>query len=150
MHHLAQINISRLKYPVDHPQIAEFVDNLDYINRLAEKSPGFIWRLKDASGNATDINPFSDPMIIINMSVWENVASLKAFAFYTEHIQFMRKRNQWFEKLNGPNMAMWWIEPRHVPTVEEAKMRLQLLEESGDSPQAFTFKSTFDPPAEKV
>lgn len=150
MYHLAQINISRLQYPIDHPQIAEFVENLDHINHLAENSPGFIWRLKDDSGNATGIHPFGDPMIVINMSVWDNVNSLKAFAFHTEHIQFMRKRSQWFEKLDGPNMVMWWVPKGHFPTIIEAKERLHLLESAGDTPKAFTFRKTFDYSPEKV
>ena len=145
MYHLAQLNIGKLKYPIDHPEIAEFANNLDRINALAEASKGFVWRFKDESGNATDIHAFGNPLIIVNMSVWETLEDLKAFVFKSGHMQILKKRNLWFEKMPSAHMALWWIEKGHLPTIEEAKERLKKLQESGESPVAFTFGRPFPP-----
>ena len=36
--HLAQLNIGRLRYPTDDPRMADFMNNLDLVNGLAERS----------------------------------------------------------------------------------------------------------------
>lgn len=141
---LAQLNIARLLAPIDSPQIAEFVAQLDPINALAEQSAGFVWRLKDDSGNATGISPFGDDFMIVNMSVWENHDVLKDFVFRTAHAHVMRDRAKWFEKHLTPYMVLWWIPEGHIPTVEEAQERLTHLQQHGDSPYAFTFKVRYD------
>ncbi len=143
--HLAQLNIARAKYPLDAPEIKDFVDNLDVVNATAEQSKGFVWRLKDESGDATNIQAFDDPSLLINMSVWTSTAALKDFMFRTHHRDFMRRKSEWFEKLNDGSYVLWWIEKGHIPTAEEAKARLRHLREYGDSPYAFTFKANFTP-----
>lgn len=143
--HLAQLNIARAKYPLDAPEIKDFVDNLDVVNAIAEQSEGFVWRLKDESGDATSIQAFDDPSLLINMSVWTSPDSLKDFMFRTHHRDFMRRKGEWFEKLNEDSYVLWWIEEGYIPTAEEAKARLQYLREHGDSPYAFTFKANFTP-----
>ena len=143
--HLAQLNIARAKYSLDAPEIKDFVDNLDVVNATAEQSEGFVWRLKDESGDATSIQAFDDPSLLINMSVWTSPDSLKDFMFRTHHRDFMRRKGEWFEKLNEDSYVLWWIEEGHIPTAEEAKARLQHLREHGDSPYAFTFKANFTP-----
>ncbi|MDN5212698.1 DUF3291 domain-containing protein [Fulvivirgaceae bacterium BMA12] len=146
MYHLAQLNIGKLRYPIDHPEVAEFADNLDKINALAEGSKGFVWRLKDESGNATGIKAFDDPMIIVNMSVWDTLENLKAFVYKSGHIDFLKKRNLWFENPASAHMVLWWIKKGYIPTVQEARLRLKELDNIGESPAAFTFKKTFVPP----
>jgi hypothetical protein len=136
--HLAQINIGRLLAPIDHPSIADFKNNLDAINALAEGSPGFVWRLKGDNNNATDYHPFGSELDIVNMSVWESLDTLKAFAYQTEHMTFIRRRKEWFEKFPTTYMALWWIPEGHTPTFEEAQERLQSLDEHGETPFAFT------------
>ena len=143
--HLAQLNIARAKYPLDAPEIKDFVDNLDVVNATAEQSKGFVWRLKDETGDATNIQAFDDPSLLINMSVWTSTGALKDFMFRTHHRDFMRRKNEWFEKLNEDSYVLWWIEEGHIPTAEEAKARLRHLREYGDSPYAFTFKANFTP-----
>ena len=123
--HLAQLNIARAKYPLDAPEIKDFVDNLDVVNATAEQSKGFVWRLKDESGDATNIQAFDDPSLLINMSVWTSTGALKDFMFRTHHRDFMRRKNEWFEKLNEDSYVLWWIEEGHIPTAEEAKARLR-------------------------
>src|SRR5271169_3409705 len=101
--HLAEINIGRLLAPTDDPKIASFVAQLDRINALAEASPGFVWRLKSDSGNATDIDYNGDPLVIVNMSVWESVEALRDYVYASHHIQVFRDRARWFERAGQAN-----------------------------------------------
>ncbi|CDT53318.1 conserved hypothetical protein [Vibrio coralliirubri] len=140
---LAQLNIALAKYPLDAPEIKEFVDNLELVNGIAESSEGFVWRLKDESGDATNIQAFEDPNMIVNMSVWDSVDSLKNFMFRTHHRDFMRRKGDWFHRLPEDTYVLWWIEEDHIPTLEEAIERLEHLREIGDMPYAFTFKTNF-------
>eukprot|EP00487_Bulimina_marginata_P009407 TRINITY_DN3821_c0_g1_i1.p1 TRINITY_DN3821_c0_g1~~TRINITY_DN3821_c0_g1_i1.p1 ORF type:complete len:153 (+),score=28.72 TRINITY_DN3821_c0_g1_i1:445-903(+) len=140
---LAQLNIALAKYPLDAPEIKEFVDNLELVNGIAESSEGFVWRLKDESGDATNIKAFDDPNMIVNMSVWDSVDSLKNFMFRTHHRDFMRRKGDWFHRLPEDTYVLWWIEEDDIPTLEEAIERLEHLREIGDTPYAFTFKTNF-------
>jgi len=140
---LAQLNIAKAKYALDQPQIKDFVDNLDIVNATAQSSDGFIWRLTDESGDATSIVAFDDSSIIVNMSVWTDVNSLKNFMFRTHHRDFMRRKAEWFVPFVEDSYVLWWIENNTIPTIEQAKKRLMHLRENGDSPVAFTFKSNF-------
>jgi hypothetical protein len=144
-HHLAQINIARAVAPLESPVMAEFMTALDAINALAERSPGFVWRLKDEAGNATAIRPYADDRLIINLTVWENIEMLKAYAYKTTHVDFVRRRHLWFETLDLPYLALWWIPTGQIPTVWEAKDRLEHLRTHGESPYAFSFRTTFAP-----
>jgi len=139
------VNIGRLLAPVESPQIAEFVAALDPINRLADTSPGFVWRLQTAEGNATAIHSFDDELIISNMSVWESIEALRAFVYTTAHTGIMRRRREWFETYVTSYMALWWVPAGHRPTIEEAKERLAALDRDGPTPFAFTFRQPFDP-----
>src|SRR5215831_5328476 len=116
---LAQINISRLLAPLDDPKIAGFVAALDPINALADRSPGFIWRLQSDSGNATDLAYNDDPFVIVNMSVWESLETLRAFTYESHHNKVFRNRGKWFEKPDKPTYCLWWIPAGHVPTIGE-------------------------------
>jgi hypothetical protein len=135
--HLAELNIARLKYPFDDPRVAEFANNLERVNGVAERSDGFVWRLKDDSGNATDIRAFDDPMIIVNMSVWRGPEFLERFVWNTVHKHFYAKRAEWFALMEKQHFVMWWVDEGHEPTLEEAKERLDHLDRHGDSDFAF-------------
>ena len=148
-YHLAQINIARMLAAIDDPIMADFVANLAPINTLAEQSPGFVWRLQSDSGDATSIRIYEDDMIVINLTVWEAPDALRAFAYKTDHSGFLRDRKRWFEKFDGPYIAMWWIPAGHIPSTDEAKERLEYLREHGDSPHAFSFKNVFPAPVEE-
>ena len=137
---LAQLNIARTKAAMDEPLMKEFVDNLAPINAMAESSQGFVWRLQDESGDATSIQAFDDPSLIVNMSVWTSVESLKAFIFKTHHIDFLKRKSEWFDSLEEANYVLWWVPQGHRPSVEEAKERLMHLREQGESSYAFSFK----------
>lgn len=135
--HLAEINIARLAWPIDDPRIAGFVDRLDAVNAIADRSPGFVWRLQTETGNALDVEAFDDPMVIVNMSVWETPEHLENFVWNTVHKQVYRRKAEWFNALAGHHFAMWWIEEGHVPTPAEARDKLDCLDRRGDTDEAF-------------
>lgn len=144
---LAQINIAKLLKPIDHPQIAGFVDQLDAINALAEGYKGFVWRLKDEGSNdATSLNPFNDTKLIVNMSVWEGVEDLKAYVYQSDHVKVFIRRKEWFERPTKAHMALWWIEKDKYPSALEGKLRLEALWANGCSKYAFNFKNLSKPP----
>jgi len=139
--HLAELNIGRLRYSVDDPRLADFMNNLDLINGLAERSKGFIWRLKDDSGNATNSWSRDDPNMIVNLSVWNSVETLERFVWQTVHKRFYGRRTEWFEHLDKSYLVMWWVPVGHRPTVNEAKERLEHLAAHGPSDHAFGWES---------
>ena len=143
--HLAAFNIARLRAPMDDPQIDDFRNNLDRINALAEDSPGFVWRLQDDTGNATGIKPFGDDLEIVNLSVWESIDALADFTYRTGHVDFLRRRREFFEAPTQAIVCLWWIPEGTVPTVEDAIGRLQHLREHGPTAEAFTFRHRFEP-----
>jgi heme-degrading monooxygenase HmoA len=143
--HLAQINIGRMKAPLDDPAMAGFMGRLDDLNALADRSAGFVWRLQGAEGNNTYLRPYEDERIIVNMSVWETVEHLRAYVYSNPHAELLKQRRQWFEQFDGVMMALWWIPAGHIPSVDEAKQRLASIEQNGPSAFAFTFKKTFPP-----
>lgn len=145
-YYLAQINVALMKAPLDDPIMAEFAAALDQVNAVADQSPGFVWRLRTSSGNATDIRAYLDPRMLVNLSVWRNVEQLKVYVYTSLHGDFFVRRRQWFEKYQGEHFAMWWIPTGHLPTVEEGKAKLEYLALHGDSPECFTFAKPYAAP----
>ena len=145
-YHIAQVNIGRVRAPVDDPLMAGFMNRLDEINALADQSPGFVWRLQTSEGNATYFRPYpEDHRILLNMSVWESVEALKDYVYRTVHAELLRQRHEWFEKFAGVYAALWWVPAGHIPGIDEARKRLAHLEAHGASEFAFTFKQVFPP-----
>jgi hypothetical protein len=145
-YHLAQINVARMLAPLDSPQMAPFVALLDPVNQMAERTPGFVWRLKTEEGNATAVQAFEDPMVIVNFTIWESVESLQEFAYKGAHTEPLRRRGEWFEKPTEAHQAMWWIPAGHIPTVHDARERLEFRRRNGDTPVAFSFARRFPAP----
>ncbi len=146
--HLAQFNIARtFASSLEDPILADFMAQLDEVNALADASPGFVWRLQDESGNATAIDGYDDPRVIVNMSVWESMEALFEYAYKSGHAKVLARRKDWFEKLEGPSMVLWWVPAGHEPTIEEARERLDRLAAHGPSERAFTFKQRYEAPA---
>lgn len=146
-HDLAQLNIGIIKGPIDSPVMAEFVANLDRINALAERTPGFVWRLQTEEGNATAIRPYPEnENMAVNMSVWRDVESLSKYVYSSEHVQIMRRRKEWFVKMDQAFMVLWWVPRGHKPSIEEAKAKLETLRAKGPSAEAFTFRQAFPAP----
>jgi heme-degrading monooxygenase HmoA len=144
--HIAQMNVATALYDMDDPRIAEFVARLDDVNALADRSPGFVWRLQSESGNATDIQATDDPRLIVNMSVWNSVEALFDFAYKSLHRQVVGKRREWFAPPKGAYQVLWWVAAGTQPSVQEGLDRLRRLDTQGPSAHAFTFKSKFPPP----
>ena len=143
--YVAQVNIGRILAELNDPVMAGFVNRLDEINALADASPGFVWRLIVNDGNATYLRPFGDPRMLLNMSVWKTVEQLRDFVYKTMHVELLRERHAWFEKLAGTYTALWWVPAGHIPSVDEAKRRLAHLEAHGPTEFAFTFQSVVSP-----
>ena len=146
LYHLAQMNIARVRAPMEDPIMEGFRTQLDPVNAIADKAPGFVWRLQTEAGNATSIHAWQDPRILVNMSVWTSLEALHAYVYSGAHVPLLRERRQWFEPFDGPMLVLWWIPAGHIPTVEEGKARLALLAERGPTPEAFTFRQSYPPP----
>jgi hypothetical protein len=142
---LAQVNIGRARGAPTDPVMQEFMAGLEEINALADRSPGFVWRLQTEDGNATAMRPYADDdTILINMSVWADLDALRNYVFRSAHAAFMRRRREWFERFEGIYVALWWVPAGHRPSVAEAVSRLAHLEAHGPTPHAFSFAQPFD------
>jgi len=146
MYELAQLNIASMKAPLESPLLADFVANLDRINQLAERSPGYVWRLQTDDGDATALRPFGDS-VLVNLSVWCDLETLKAFVYDSDHVAIMRRRREWFDRMPQAFLVLWWVPQGHRPDVAEAQARLLHLQQHGATPAAFTFRDPFLPPA---
>jgi hypothetical protein len=145
-YHIAQINIGRVKAPVEDPLMAGFMTRLDDLNALADRSSGFVWRLQTSEGNATYFRPYEhDDRILLNMSVWQTIDALRHYVYKTAHAEMLRHREEWFEKFSGIYLALWWVPVGHHPSIDEAKKRLDHLDKHGPTQFAFTFKTIFQP-----
>ncbi len=148
-YHIAELNIARMRGPLDSPIMADFVAQLATINALADKSDGFVWRLQTETGDSTAIRPYGDEPILVNMSLWETVEQLQQYVYRSAHVGVMRDRKQWFEKYDGPYYALWWVPAGEIPTVEEAVVRLEHLRTHGETAHAFSFRKVFPPPSDR-
>ena len=146
--HVAQMNVGHMVDEADSPALAGFMAQLDDINTLADATPGFVWRLQGADGNATDIRPTDHPRFIVNMSVWTGIDALFAYVYRTAHREVMVRRREWFERPEGAYQVLWWVRPGQIPTVEQGLARLRLLQAEGPSQAAFTFRAVFPAPVE--
>jgi len=143
-YHLAQLNIAKLKYGFDDPELADFVARLDDVNALADESPGFVWRLQTEEGDATAIDYFGADYLV-NMSVWQDVESLRDYAFRSAHKEVLARRKEWFDRMEDAYSVLWWIPAGTIPSIEQAGERLDSLRANGPNPRAFTFKQIFEP-----
>ncbi|WP_318214408.1 DUF3291 domain-containing protein [Streptomyces sp. SCL15-6] len=144
---LAQVNIARLKAPLDSPQLKDFVDGLDPVNADADSAEGFVWRLQSEAGDATGIPVLGDSWLIINMSVWRDANALTAFMYQGQHREMLARRREWFERVAEAMATLWWVPAGHRPTVAEAESRLLHLRTHGPTPYAFTLRTSFPPGA---
>ncbi|AGY56759.1 DUF3291 domain-containing protein [Gloeobacter kilaueensis] len=145
-YHLAQFNIGRMKGSLDSPVMADFVARLDEINALADAYSGFIWRLRTEAGDATAMRPYQDDRIIVNLSVWQGLDALREYVYRSLHSEVMRRRREWFERMEASYYVLWWIPAGHIPSVAEAKERLEYLQIMGESAHAFTYSHPSPPP----
>lgn len=145
-YHIAQFNAAPLVAPIDDPQVAEFAAAIAEINALAEAAPGFVWRLKDDDGDdATGIRVDDNPLVIVNMSVWENLEALYRYVYNSDHAAYFRRRREWFTKWDKPSPVLWWVPAGEYPTLADAMARVEHLAAHGPTPYAFNFKQQFTP-----
>ena len=142
---IAQLNIGRLVAPTDSPVVAEFMEALDGVNAVADGSPGFVWRFQTDDGNATAERPFDDDSILVNFSTWTSIDALADFVYRSAHAPFLRRRREWFGRMDDIYSVLWWVAAGHRPSVDEAIQRLDHLREHGPSPHAFNFRKRFGP-----
>lgn len=147
---LAQVNVARARGEMSDPVMAGFAARLDDINALAERSPGFVWRLQTEDGDATAIRPYQDLRILINLSVWADLAALRSYVYRSDHAEVMRHRREWFERFDRVYMALWWVPAGHRPPVTEAVARLAHLEKHGPTAHAFSFTEPYGPDGLRV
>nr|CAA6830935.1 MAG: Unknown protein [uncultured Thiotrichaceae bacterium] len=145
-YHLAQINVALAKEALDSATMKGFVDRLDEINELADHSPGFVWRLQSDVRDEKTIQTLDNPLLIVNMSVWEDLASLKHYVYKSVHVELIRDREAWFNKIAEAHQALWWVPEGHLPSVEEGKAKLEYLQQNGVGPKAFNFAKPSPPP----
>lgn len=148
-HNLAQFNIARGRGTIDEPVMEGFRSQLERINALADQSPGFVWRLQTPEGDASTVRAYEDPLVIVNLSVWESLEALHAFVYQSAHVGPLRDRKQWFEPATEPTLVLWWIAKGHIPSVEEAMQKLEHLRAHGPTQAAFTFRGPFPPPGDE-
>jgi Domain of unknown function (DUF3291) len=141
--HLAQVNVARLSAPLDSPQLADFVANLEPINAVADASEGFVWRLQTEAGDATALRFMDDDWLIVNMSVWESLEALRSYVYRSRHADVLRRRQEWFDRMGEAHVALWWIEAGTLPTLDDARERLLRLRADGPTPDAFTLKEPY-------
>jgi Domain of unknown function (DUF3291) len=142
---LAQLNVGILTGPLDSPPLADFVANLERVNALAEQSPGFVWRLQTEEGDATALRPLGENMLV-NMSVWKDVASLRNYVYRSAHAEIMSRRKEWFQRMREAYFVLWWVKEGHRPSIAEAISKLELLRTTGPTAEAFTFRQAYLPP----
>lgn len=147
--HLAQLNIARMLAPLSDPLMADFVAQLHNMNVIADASPGFVWRLQDDEGDATNIRAFDDDRILVNLSVWESVEALSDYVYRSQHGGVMRDRRRWFERSDQPTFVLWWVPAGQMPTLAQAEDRLEHLRRQGATEYAFSFAKPFSPPAQE-
>jgi len=152
---LAQVNIGRLVAPLDHAQLAGFVELLEPVNAAADRAPGFVWRLQSDDGDATSITAFEwdagdSAGVIVNMSVWNGIDELAAFVFGDMHREVLRRRREWFNRMSDAYTVCWWVPAGHRPTTDEAEDRIRNLRANGPNPQAFTLRERYPRPDEQV
>lgn len=141
--HLAELNLAKLRFPLDDPRMESFVELLNPVNGAADGAPGFVWRLvEEGAPDATALRPAGED-VIVTMSVWETPEALWEFTYRSGHLEVMRRRREWFDRHVEAYLVLWWVPAGHVPTVDEGLERLADLRTNGPSPRAFTFASTY-------
>jgi Domain of unknown function (DUF3291) len=142
---LAQFNFARARFPTDDIRMKAFVDALDEINELSERSSGFVWRLQTGAGHSIDIRPFEDDNLkLITLSAWRDIESLRQFVYRSAHAGFLRRRDAWFKVPREPYLVLWWVSASDLPTVADGMERLNHLKQFGATLYAFDFRTAFN------
>jgi hypothetical protein len=148
--HLAQVNIAWMHGAPQDPVMSGLASRIDEINRLAEESQGFVWRLPASQANLESLQPFEVDFpgfhrdrLFYNMSVWESLEDLRSYTFLSTHAELLNERHRWVDSIVGASVALWWIPIGHRPTIEESAERLRSVRQHGPTPYAFTIRKAF-------
>lgn len=150
MYQLAQLNIARMTMAYEDPRMRDFINGLDPVNQLADSSPGFVWRMVTDESTEQALFDFESQGWLVNMSVWESLDALKGFIAAPLHLSIMRRRAEWFAKLEEATMVLWWVPKGHIPSFKEAMAQLEHLRANGPGPEAFSFSQPFAPPGQEM
>ena len=145
--HLAQLNIANAKASMDSPVMEGFVARLDEIHELADQSKGFVWRWESGSIDSSVVDVFGDPQLLVNLTLWESIHDLKHFVYKTVHVELIQGRDAWFDKMPEMHQVLWWVPVGHIPSVAEAKQKLDMLRANGPTAEAFSIAQSFPMPA---
>jgi hypothetical protein len=137
MQQLAQFNIGHMTYDLDDPRAADFLGGIDMLNRIAERSDGFVWKYETGTGVVVSDDVDDDPRILVNLTVWDNAEALRHYVWNTLHKHFLKRRAEWFRPLERAHFVMWWIPAGHRPDLAEARAKLEQLRLHGASLAAF-------------
>jgi len=143
---LAQLNIAEALYDADDARMGGFTGRIEVINALADRSPGFIWRLvdDDETDGALSLRMEGEgDYTLVNMSIWASIENLFGFIYKTAHAKVMQGKEDWFNPMRKNHMVLWWIEDGHIPSLDEAKAKLDMIRANGPSPEAFDFQTPF-------
>lgn len=149
---LAQVNIAWMHGGLDDPVMHGLASRVDEMNRLAETSKGFVWRLRGSDITDSDLDAFNSDFpgfrrdrFFYNMSVWETLEDLRAYTFGSDHAEMLNNRRQWIDHIEGASVALWWTPIGHRPSVTESAERLRSIKNIGASSYAFTLRKPFPP-----
>ena len=145
-YNIAEFNVARARYELHHEAMKDFMDNRDYINSLATKSKGYVWHQEDDSEDEAGIRTYDDPLIVVNMSVWESLEDLYEYAYRGDHQSFFTRRSEWFHKSDEATMVLWWVPKGKIPTPEDGMRKLETLRAQGPSQEAFSMRKRFPKP----
>lgn len=138
---LAEFNFGTLRYPWDDPRLAEFQENLDRVNAIARRAPGFLWMLPEDQMEAAQedpAGPLADrPLTASTLSVWADATSLWHFVDRTLHARFMARGAEWFEPDDRSHLVIWPVAPDARPTVAEGMDRWRQLQSKGECDTVF-------------
>ena len=115
------------------------------MNTLAEAQPGFVWRLVGDVKDHTNLEFFIDPHLVVNISVWRDLESFRHFVYKSGHVQYIKRKKEWFDPFDGPHSVMWWVPDGHYPSLAEAKEKWEHLRDRGPSAEAFDISNIFEP-----
>ena len=136
---LAHVNVATMRWDAGDPRMRPFFDAAPAVSAIAQSSPGFVWQLDDADEEARAAELFGEPRLVIAMSVWRDLAALRGFVYRSAHGGFVRRRGEWFVPMTGATKALWWLDGDSMPTVVDAKHRLDWLTRNGPGDVAFGF-----------
>ncbi len=143
--HLAQLNLARLRFDRDAPELQSYRAALADVMPVAEDWPGFLW-IRDDSIIDRSVGLFG-PRMAANLSLWRDIEALEAFMTCARHAAVMERRGEWFDETPEPTFVLWWVPANHRPGMSEAHERLALLRRQGPGPEAFDLTARFPPPS---